>query len=227
MQGLIPERPLVEKREFHNTYESTKAEAEDYIRQKSHEGLPVTIHRPSMVVGDSRNGKIIQFQVFYYLCEFLSGRPTRGIMPDTRGVKLDIIPVDYVTRAIHWSSNHEGANGRILHLCSGPEHAIEIPALTDSVRDILESSGEDLPRIRSVPLGAFSALISILRFAVSGKTRKAFRNLELFLDYAHDRQIFANHETTEILRKDGIFIPLVDEYLRSIIHYWRKHRRQA
>ena len=52
-------------------------------------GLPATIHRPSMVVGDSQTGKVIHFQVFYHLCEFLSGRRTLGIVPDTGDAALD------------------------------------------------------------------------------------------------------------------------------------------
>ena len=37
---------------------------------------PITVHRPSTVVGDARPGKVMHFQVFYHRCEFLPGQPT-------------------------------------------------------------------------------------------------------------------------------------------------------
>jgi thioester reductase-like protein len=57
MPGLVPERRLSEPREFHNTYEQAKAEAEELLFQELQTGLPVTIHRPSMVVGNSQTGR--------------------------------------------------------------------------------------------------------------------------------------------------------------------------
>ena len=79
LPGLIPERQLVEPREFHNSYEAAKAEAEDFLFEKLAEGIPLTVHRPSMVVGNSQTGKVRQFQVFYHLCDFLAGRKTGGL----------------------------------------------------------------------------------------------------------------------------------------------------
>ena len=58
---------MPEVRTFHNTYEQAKAEAEEYLYPfMADERLPITIHRPSMVVGDSMTGKAISFQVFYH-----------------------------------------------------------------------------------------------------------------------------------------------------------------
>src|SRR5262249_35957340 len=76
--GVVPETPLDGVRLFRNTYEAAKAEAENLVLAEMGRGLAGTIHRPSMVVGDSRTGAVPQFQVFYHLCEFLSGRKTLG-----------------------------------------------------------------------------------------------------------------------------------------------------
>ncbi|MBK8576177.1 MAG: SDR family oxidoreductase, partial [Elusimicrobia bacterium] len=88
MEGAIAERRVIEFRSFHNTYESSKAEAEDLCGRHG-KGLPVTIHRPSMVVGDSRDGRTLHFQVFYHLMEFLSGRVTAGWVPRLPSFRLD------------------------------------------------------------------------------------------------------------------------------------------
>src|SRR5262249_47879396 len=89
MPGTVPERAFPEARAFRNSYEAAKAEAETFLLEHMARGLPATVHRPSMVVGDSRDGRIIQFQVFYHLCEFLSGRRTAGVIPGARDIRLD------------------------------------------------------------------------------------------------------------------------------------------
>ena len=50
--GLVPETPLDDVRGYHNTYEQAKAEAETVLLAQMAVGLPATIHRPSMVIGD-------------------------------------------------------------------------------------------------------------------------------------------------------------------------------
>ena len=62
----------------------------DELRKKQVPHGKVTLHRPSMVVGHAETGKVIHFQVFYHLCEFLSGRHTRGLIPaDRKSTRLN------------------------------------------------------------------------------------------------------------------------------------------
>src|SRR6476646_2311481 len=96
LPGRLPERFITQARQFHNTYEQSKAEAEDFVHERIARGLPATIHRPSMVVGDSRSGRTISFQIFYHLVEFLTGKRTYGVFPSFGRTCLDIVPVDYV-----------------------------------------------------------------------------------------------------------------------------------
>jgi thioester reductase-like protein len=100
MRGLIPERQLTEPRAFRNNYEASKAEAEELYYDSMEEGIPLTVHRPSMVVGHSRTGRVRQFQVFYHLCEFLSGRRSFGLVVDPGQTTLDLVPVDWVAETI-------------------------------------------------------------------------------------------------------------------------------
>ena len=124
LPGALPERWITESREYHNTYEQAKAEAEVLVARGVAEGLPITVHRPSMVVGDSRTGDVMRFQIFYHLVEFLSGRRTFGFFPAFGATRLDIVPVDYVANAVVWSSGRQDTVGRILHLCAGPEESL-------------------------------------------------------------------------------------------------------
>lgn len=220
LPGVVPETWITTPRDFHNTYEQSKAEAEDYIRSEVERGLPLTVHRPSMVVGDATTGKIIHFQIFYYLCEFLSGRSTRGVCPILGRAKLDIIPADYVGRVLCWSSMEPRMAGRILHLCSGPSESIPLHDLQVRVRQVWQERGLALPKLFSIPPGVLRASLPILAWLVPAKSRRALRALPIFLDYLSDTQAFANHETRQLLASADIKVPRVATYLDRLFGYY-------
>jgi nucleoside-diphosphate-sugar epimerase len=215
---LVPETWITEKRPFHNTYEQAKAEAEDYLRdQMNRYGLPITLHRPSMVVGEARSGKIIHFQIFYYLCEFLAGRRTLGLVPDLAGVKLDTIPVDYVADALCWSSSRKETAGKVLHLCSGPDNAMDIDWLIGELRNFLSGRNVTLsPDIR-LPLPLFRRALPLLKLLAPRSRRRALGIVPLFLDYAQDKQVFANENTVQILGSAGIDLPAPAYYVKNLL----------
>ena len=205
---------------FHNTYEQAKAEAELGMRQAVDAGLPLTVHRPSMVIGDSRTGYAQHFQVFYFLLEFLSGRRTGGIFPDLGDAHLDIVPADFVAEAIVRSSQSAATRGRILHLCGGPAAAIPLDRLQAIVRETLARRGEVLPRIRSVPRAWFRHGAGALRWLVNKRARAALGTLPVFLDYLDTEQAFDNTLTREWLAREGIVLPHPDAYLARVLDFY-------
>ena len=213
--GLMPEEPMLKVEKFHNTYEASKSEAERFIFANQQD-LPVTIHRPSMVVGHSHTGKIIHFQVFYHLCEFLSGRHTFGWIPKTEGVCLDTIPVDYVARAIVYSALHpDETKGKIFHLCSGPEDAIPISALVSQVHQQLSGA---TPRAISAQI--FRRGLPIMAWFVGEREKKALRNLPIFLDYLAFPQQFSNKKSNAFLSRVGIGLSTPASYLIKVLGYY-------
>jgi len=222
----VPEEWLSEPRNFHNTYEQAKAEAEDVVRRAVESGLPLTVHRPSMVVGDSRDGRIIHFQVFYHLCEFLSGRRTCGLCPRFAGVRLDVIPADHVARVIAWSSATPVSCGRIIHACSGPALALALDPLRERVRSAFTRAGRRLPPLIGLPTPVFSALLTGAAFLMPAEARRAVKTLPVFLDYLATDQTFANQRTQELLAQAGLSVPAPDDYLDQVLdHYLASGRR--
>jgi thioester reductase-like protein len=225
LEQAIPERWLTETRTFHNTYEQAKAEAEDYLReQMAHEPLPLTIHRPSMVVGDSRNGRIISFQVFYFLCEFLSGRRTYGLYPSFGDARLDIIGCDIVATAIAAASNDRQTIGRILHLCSGPKDALRIDALKVLARQAFVQHGLTVPRDRVLPRRWFARLALVASKFVPRDTRKALTTLPIYLEYLADSQAFDDSEFRSWLTARGLHRPAPAVYLPTILDFYFAQR---
>lgn len=221
--GTMPEEPLPAVARFHNTYEAAKAEAERVLWSDGG-GLPITVHRPSMVVGDARDGRVIHFQVFYHLCEFLSGVRTRGIMPNLSEATLDTIPVDYVARAIHWSSNTPDTAGRIFHLCSGPLDAVPLPALQRRVRELWQGAGIDLPPLRRVDRRLIAALVPVVGVFLPSRQRRALRALPPVLAYLAERQAFGNARSRAELDHAGIPFPPPATYLDGVLRFYLQAR---
>lgn len=223
--GALPEIWMNEPRDFHNTYEQAKAEAEEIIRSAIiSEGLPITVHRPSMVIGDSRDGRIIHFQIFYFICEFLSGRKTLGIYPNFGEVRLDVIPVDQVAETLVAASKDPQTVGRIFHLCSGPEHAPKLEELKKTVRAAFTTHGMPVPTGIRLPRAGFAALARIAAKLAPVSQRKALATLPIYLDYLTDRQGFDNTAYINWLNSRGVRLAQAAEYLPRVLDYYMDKR---
>ncbi|MBI2268811.1 MAG: SDR family oxidoreductase [Bacteroidetes bacterium] len=220
MPGSIPETPLITPRAFHNTYESSKTKAEELVLQKINIGWPITIHRPSMVVGDSITGKTIHFQIFYHLTDFLTGKYTAGFLPQIKNVKLDTVPSDYVAKVIVWSTQQTSTIGKILHLTSGPGQSIEIQELAKKVQEFYKSKNYAIPTTRLVPLRLFKFLLFIFSIFSNIKNKKKLQNLSMFLEFIADKQVFENKKTRRILDIVGVPLPKADTYLGNVLDFY-------
>ena len=225
-EGPLPERWITEPREFHNTYESSKAAAEDFLKIEIAQGFPATIHRPSMVVGNSNNGAVIHFQIFYFICDFLSGRRTFGIYPDISRGTLDIVPNDYVARAVVAASQDAGTNGEIFHLCSGPARALRLFELRDIVRAKFRAAGRQgwLPKL-DLSAANFTRMLKTLARFLPDRERRAINTLPIYLDYLSGVQQFGNAQTCARLAKVGIEMPDNAQVLERILDFYLRMQK--
>ena len=114
--GRFAECDLDVGQRFRNTYERSKFEAEQLVR--SRDGLPFTIMRPSIVVGDRRSGWTAAFNVLYWPLRAVA----RGLftaVPADPGAPVDVVSVDYVADAVHALCEGEGGIGETYHLTAG------------------------------------------------------------------------------------------------------------
>lgn len=211
--------------QFHNTYEAAKYEAEGVIRKAVQAGVPATIHRPSMVIGDSRHGAIIHFQIFYFLCDFLSGRRTGGFYPALGSATLDTIPNDAVAHAIVAAAEDPSTVGRILHLCAGPTRALELKELRGLVRARFRAAGR-LPAYlpnRDLPVSAFVACLKLLAPLLPRETRRGLRTLPIYLDYLAGRQVFENAESERWMATQNLVPPPVSTSIGRALDFYLQH----
>ena len=110
------ESQIDEGQGFHNPYEETKCEAEKIVQAwADRTGLPLTVLRPSIVVGDTQKGHIVNFDGVYTLMRFFDaiannlGDQTFRVISKPEATK-NVVPVDWVAKAA-WHIVKHGHTG--------------------------------------------------------------------------------------------------------------------
>jgi nucleoside-diphosphate-sugar epimerase len=113
--GVYRETDLDLGQSFKNYYEETKFLAEVEVVKS---GLPATIYRPSIVVGDSRTGETAKFDGPYFVLSAMERLPSPGVFPriGSGTNPVDLAPVDYVVGGLARLATIEESRGRTYHL---------------------------------------------------------------------------------------------------------------
>lgn len=196
-----------------NDYERTKLLAEVEVGAAKQAGLPVTVHRPSIIVGDSRTGRASSFKVLYWPMKVyargrfrtLFGRPSCFV---------DVVPVDYVADAMMALFGRPEATGRTFHLAAGPERQSTIEELVAIARTVF-----DRKPIRYVDPDLYmNWLRPILKPILMLVRPDVARRGGVFLPYLRSNPTFstANVEALIELRP-----PKVADYFDRIMRYAR------
>src|SRR6202000_3048246 len=96
------ERDLEKGQAFNNFYEETKHRAEILVRDRMRDGLPATIYRPSIVVGDSRTGVTQKLDGPYFFMRWLLRQPRYALLPVIGGAdrfRFNVVPGHFVLGA--------------------------------------------------------------------------------------------------------------------------------
>src|SRR6185369_12162120 len=127
--GLYRETDLDVGQRFKNFYEETKFLAEMAVAES---GLPATIYRPGIVVGNSQTGETAKFDGPYFALNAIRNLPSPGVFMKvgTGDNPVNLVPVDFVLEAIARLSTWDGAIGKTYHLTDPkPSSAFEIEEL--------------------------------------------------------------------------------------------------
>ena len=116
-EGEILENELIHEAGFRNYYEETKYLAEAEVEQMKAK-FPVTIFRPSVVVGDSKTGETAKYDGIYYLIQYLRKAPIllRILNVGNDKVRLNLVPVDFVVSGITALARDKKASGKTIAL---------------------------------------------------------------------------------------------------------------
>jgi thioester reductase-like protein len=170
------------ERSDYDPYARTKKFCEHMVRELLPD-TPKIIFRPSIVLGDTRYGATTQFEMVRAFV-FLAGLPVLPLRPADR---IDIVPVDYVAKAIATLHQKDKPEHDIYHLSSG--------ANSESCREITNalarSSGKMKPMYAPWLEGPFGSIVNSLSNR-RGNMGHGAALMKVFLPYIYWNTVFDN-----------------------------------
>jgi thioester reductase-like protein len=214
-EGEFTEEHLDEGQTFLNHYEATKFDAEALVREAMAGGLPATVYRPGIVVGDSTTGETQKYDGPYFLAAFLRRQLGVAVVPavgDVDRVRVSLVPRDFVIDAMDVLSGLERSLGRT--------YALTDPA-PPTVRELVDTFARHLGRRvvwARLPLG-------MTRVAV-GHVPGAERLLGLpaeALDYFASPTTYSTGNTLADLEGTGLVCPPFESYAGRLLDFMTQH----
>jgi len=226
--GTFTEEMFAEASGLEHPYFRTKHDSEALVRAETR--LRWRVYRPAMVVGDSATGAIDKIDGPYYLFKLLqklrSSWPSWLPLAGFEGGWFNIVPVDFVVRALVHLAHLPGHDGECFHLTDprprrlgealnvfaraahAPEAGIRIdPKLLEHVPVGLTLAVAQLEPLRRV----FDDWLSDLQLP---------REVFAFLNYPTR---FECARTQALLAPAGIRVPPLEDYAWRLWDYWERH----
>ena len=210
--GRILETELEHDAGFRNYYEETKYLAEVEV-EKLKSNLPVTIFRPSVVVGDSESGETAKYDGIYYLIHYLRKAPKllRLINVGNRDVRLNLVPVDFVVEGIATLANDDAGIGKTVALAD-PD-----PLTTAELFDIIAENLSGRSSVVTPPPSLVEWSLSLpLSPPVTGLPHAA-------VPYFFIAQTYDTAVASELLAKHQLSCPGFREYAANLIRFVNEH----
>ena len=207
-EGAILETDLEHKAGFRNYYEETKNLAEIEVEKlKGH--LPVTIYRPSVVVGDSETGATAKYDGIYYLINYLQKAPWlfRLVNVGNTNVRLNLVPVDFVIDGIVALARDANAVGKTVALAD-PD-PLTTAALFDAIAKDMTGRKSEFMLPQSVAewflkTGASPVITGMPHHAVP----------YFFISQTYDTSV-----ARELLEPHGIVCPRFGDYVGNLLDF--------
>lgn len=213
--GAFTEADLVKGQSFNNYYEETKFLAEVKVREWMEKGLPTTVYRPSIVVGDSRTGATQKYDGPYYVIRWILKQPGVAVMPvvgDLRRTRVNVVPRDFIIDAIDHLSASAGSVGKVYQL------ADPAPLTVDEMLEAVARAAHKRVVRVPMPVGMAKASLDYVPFLerVMGIPSEA-------IDYFTHPTYYVTDNTLEDLEGTGIRVPPLPTYLDRLVAFVRAH----
>jgi thioester reductase-like protein len=211
-EGVILETELRHDAGYRNFYEESKYLAELEVDSVKDE-LPVTIHRPAVVCGDSKTGETGKYDGVYYLIHYLLRWPSvlSLINIGNREVSLNLVPVDFVVDSMAALAFDERAIGKTLQL------ADPAPLTTNQLFNaITKSIDGHRSRITAPPKWVRFFLMLPPSPKITGLPHHA-------VPYFFVKQLYDSSQAQQLLAPHGIRCPPFESYVDRIVDFARNN----
>jgi NAD(P)-dependent dehydrogenase (short-subunit alcohol dehydrogenase family) len=228
-KGIFTEDMFEEAEKVDNhPYFQTKHESEAVVREES--SVPWRVYRPGIVVGHSATGEMDKIDGPYYFFKLL--QRARNAVPQwfpgvgIEGRKINLVPVDYVARAMDHIAHIDGFDGQAFHLTDpnpltagqvinvfakaahAPEAAMRIDSrMFDFIPKQVRSGLTMLPPVKRIT----DQILADLGIP---------RSVLVYINYPTD---FDSTKTQTALEGTGISVPPLPSYAERLWDYWERN----
>jgi len=213
-EGVILETELRHDAGYRNYYEESKYLAELEV-ESAKSDLPVTIHRPAVVCGDSKTGETGKYDGVYYLIHYLLRWPSvlSTINIGNHKVSLNLVPVDFVVDAMAALAFDERAIGKTLQL------ADPAPLTTNQLFNAIAKSIDGHKSKITAPA-------KLVRFFLMLPPSPRITGLPHHaVPYFFVKQLYDTTQAQQLLSPHGITCPPFETYVDQIIEFAKQNPR--
>ena len=193
-EGEVLEDDLSDRCGFSSNYEQSKYEAEKEVIKS---GIPYSIFRPGMIVGDSRTGAIKNFNTIYVpLRLYFNGK--LKLIPVSPLNKINMVPVDYVSKTIVDLSLKKKAEKLTFHLTAPDESLPSIRELVDFTRQWANEKWNihlPAPLFLGLPMGAVKKFFDIAGYFLKNQKGFQISVLSHLTPYIKENRRFSRRNT--------------------------------
>jgi thioester reductase-like protein len=213
--GPFGEDDLEKGQAFANFYEETKYLAEVEVRARMRAGLPATIYRPAITVGDAATGETQKLDGPYFVIQWLlRQRGPVAILPTVGDLtaEVNVVPRDFVISAIAHLAGLEQSRGKTYQL------ADPAPLQVAPLLEVLSRAVGK--RIVRIPLR-----LGIARWAIERVpgVYPLLRIPSAALDYFVLRTRYDTRNAQADLAGSGIACPSFASYADRLVAFARAH----
>ncbi|MEJ7876042.1 MAG: SDR family oxidoreductase [Solirubrobacterales bacterium] len=209
-------------------YFRTKHDSEGIVREECER--PWRVYRPGIVVGHSETGEMDKIDGPYYFFKLI--RRIRNAVPQwipmagIEGREINIVPVDFVVKAMDHIAHKDGLDGRAFSL-TDPN-----PMTVGEVIDTFAQAAHAPQTTVRLPAGITEALQPVLRTlvntaplgnAVANSVLTDFGIPRSVLIYVNWPTKFDSRATQAALQGSGLTVPPLKAYAGKLWDYWERH----
>jgi nucleoside-diphosphate-sugar epimerase len=201
------------RRRDYDAYGRTKKLAEHLVRELLAGVAPVTVLRPSIVLGDSRRPETTQFDMVRAF-SFLAALP---VLPLRATDRIDVVPANWVARAAVTLHRAESPAHAVYHLSAG-EASPAYRELTDAIAAALDGRAPFYAPGLARPASAAAWALERLGPRAVRRAAALFR---VFLPYLTYDTVFANERAVPEVGAAPTPFP---EWAVPLLEWSRRHR---
>ena len=226
--GTFTEDMFEEAVGLDNPYFRTKHDSEGLVRHKCK--IPWRIYRPGIVVGDSTTGEIDKIDGPYYFFKLI--QKMRRVLPawmptvGLEGGRLNIVPVDFVVKAMDHIAHQPRQDGKCFHL-TDPK-----PLRIGNVLNLFAEAAHAPQMSMRIDARLFNLIPGVVKqgLMMLPPVRRIYREVLKDLGMPADVLTFINYptkfdsrETQKLLKGTGIMVPRLEDYAWRLWDYWERH----